>query len=131
MQEVDEPDKMEMNRLLLRLMRGINGQAFRGLGNKVLTGPFKGMIIPELTPWEEGNSGTKLLGCYEHELHSAVEEAIARKPEIIINIGCGDGYYAIVMARRCPDNLIIACDTSDQSLIAAQDYATQNGVLND
>ncbi len=124
-----EPDVVEMDRLLLRLMRGINGQVFRALGNRVLTGPFRGMMVAERTPhWDDGNSGTKLIGCYEHELHEDIETAIERKPKIIINIGCGEGFYAVGLAARCRDATSYALDTSPHARAMCANYAAMNGV---
>lgn len=126
---VDDSDPVVMNDLLLRLMRGVNGQAFSLLGDEVLTGPFKGMVVAERTPyWDDGNSGTKLLGCYEHELHGSVEHAISRRPRTIINVGCGEGYYAIGMARRCLEAEVIALDTEAEARSMCDDYARRNDV---
>src|SRR5215468_1756713 len=63
-----EPDAEETSRCLLRLMRGVNAQAFRTFGNKVFNGPFAGMEVPDYNPyWDDGNAGCKLFGSYEHE----------------------------------------------------------------
>src|SRR5215813_4226420 len=80
----------------------ITPKIFQKLGNRVLTGPFKGMIVTDQPNWDDGNSTLKLLGCYEHELWDAIELAITRKPSAVINIGCAEGYYAIGLARRLP-----------------------------
>lgn len=125
--EDNEPTAEEANDLLIRLMRGVSGQAFRMLGDKVRAGPFAGMIIPKRGPWDDGNSCTKLLGSYEHELHGAIDHAIWRNPSIIFNVGCAEGYYAIGLARlgRVP---VYGIDISEESLMMCQDYAERNGV---
>jgi SAM-dependent methyltransferase len=124
-----EPDVDEMLHLLLRVMRGVNGQAFRLFGDKVMSGPFVGMTIPERTPhWDDGNSGVKLAGTYEHELHEAIEHAIWRRPRVIINVGCAEGYYTIGLARLMQNAQIIAFDTSPASLDLCREYATRNKV---
>jgi SAM-dependent methyltransferase len=124
-----EPDAKEMNDLLLRVMRGVNGQAFRLFGSKVHTGPFAGMIIPERTPhWDDGNSGTKLFGTYEHELHAAIEYAVWRLPKIVVNVGCAEGYYAIGLARMLEAD-VYGFDICEESLLMCKDYAERNNVM--
>ncbi len=126
---VNDSDPIVMNDLLLRLMRGVNGQAFSLLGDKVLTGPFAGMVVAEGTPqWDDGNSGAKLFGSYEHELHGAIEHAISRRPEVVVNVGCGEGYYAVGLARRCPEAIIFAVDPSADARQMCSDYAKKNNV---
>ena len=121
-----EPDAQEMTELLLRVMDGVNAQAFRRYGNRVLTGPFTGMIIPERTPWADGNASTKLIGTYEHELHDVVETALWRRPEVVINVGCAEGYYAIGFARRGLE--VQALDISEDSLRVLEEFGELNGV---
>jgi len=123
----DEPDSQEMTAHMLRLMCGINGQAFRVFGNKVLTGPFAQMIVPSRAPWDDGNSGTKLMGVYEYELHNAIRYLEWRKPAVVINVGCAEGYYAIGLARllKVP---VYAFDSSEESLALCEEYAAKNDV---
>jgi len=129
MLQSQEPDTLEMNNLLLRLMKGVNGQAFRAVGDKVVAGPFAGMTIPQYSPfWDDGNSGTKLFGQYEFELHHDVELAIERRPEFIVNVGCGDGYYAVGLAGRCPEAGVVGIDVSQEALSLCADYARINQV---
>jgi hypothetical protein len=117
-----------MDRLLRKLMRGVNRQVFERLGDRILSGPFKGMLIPEVSFWEDGNASAKLFGCYEAELHEALECAIRRKPEVVVNVGCSDGYYAIGLARVLPGVKIVAFDVIPESREECQVYAQLNGV---
>ena len=127
--EDTEPDNEEMSKLILRVMRGVNGQAFRLFGNRVYGGPFAGMIIPErVQHWDDGNFGTKLLGCYEHELHDVIHHAVWRYPNVLIDVGCSEGYYAIGFARMHKDLRVHALDISDAALTLCSMYATINGV---
>lgn len=121
------PTPEEMNKGLLTLMRGVNAQAFQALGNKVLGGPFEGMQIPEQPPWDDGNASTKLLGCYEFELHPTIEKALSRHPRAIVNIGCAEGYYAIGLAMIAPAR-VFAFDLDLRSLAVCAEYARINGV---
>jgi hypothetical protein len=124
-----EPDPLEMSNLLLRVMRGVNGQAFRLFGNRVHVGPFAGMLIPERNAaWDDGNSGAKLLGTYEHELHGAIEHAAWRQPRTVINVGCAEGYYAVGFARLLPHAVVRAFDISEPVRRLCSEYADKNSV---
>lgn len=124
----NEPGSEEMSKDLLRIMRGINGQASRALGTQVHQGLFRGMHIPVQTGWDDGNFGAKLFGTYEHELQGAIAHAIWRRPEVVVNVGCAEGYYAIGLARLLPQAVIYAMDISDSSRALCEDYAEKNKV---
>jgi len=110
----------------LRLTRSLMKERTRELaeiiktasGMRVMGGPFAGLTLPEAMSW--GDLGAKLLGIYESELTSAVDQLVARKPSRVINVGCAEGYYAVGLARRLPHAEVIAYDTdpSAQSLSA-------------
>src|SRR5690348_12219164 len=74
-------------------------------GLTVTGGPFAGLTYPDAEPL---SLVPKLLGVYESELHAAVEEAIRARPEVIVNVGAADGYYAVGLKRRCPGATVIA-----------------------
>jgi len=91
--------------------RGLAGPAAdlaAALGTDVRRGPFIGMHYPR----RRGDivHVAKLLGAYECELHPAVERLIARRPTRVLNVGSGDGYYAVGLARRLPEAMIDAVD---------------------
>ena len=123
-----EPDSGEMNGLMTRLMVGVNGQAFRSLGNRVISGPFAGMVIPSVTPWSDGNFSVKLLGIYEFELHDSMVHAAWRQPRVVVNVGCAEGYYAVGLARMISSAEIFAFDVSGDSRNVCSKYAFENGV---
>jgi len=75
-------------------------------GCTVLQGPFKGMHYAEDS---QGSAYIpKLLGIYERELSSIIEEIISKTPKSIVDIGAAEGYYAIGLARRLPNTKIVA-----------------------
>jgi hypothetical protein len=113
---------------LAELMQPMDQGLFAHFGNKVLTGPFTGMQIPSKAVWNDGNTGHKLLGGYEHELHVSIEKAIAREPRTVVNVGSAEGYYAIGMARRLPNALVHAFDIDERSLALLDLYAKRNWV---
>src|SRR4051795_10844916 len=61
-------------------------------GLTVSGGPFAGLVYPDRTPI---SLVPKLLGIYERELHGAIEAAIRAQPDVIVNVGAADGYYAV------------------------------------
>jgi len=66
----------------------------------VIGGPFKGMKILNKGAWGDGHPAGKLLGLYEDELYPVVELAIASKPDMILNVGCAEGFYGLGLAMR-------------------------------
>jgi SAM-dependent methyltransferase len=119
-----------MDALLLELMRGVNEMFLKSMGNTVRHGPFKGMVIPppKEESWADGNFSTKVLGCYEFELHDAIAHAMSRNPKTVINVGCADGYYAIGLARLMPEVKVIAVDENVAAVNKCREYAERNGV---
>jgi hypothetical protein len=123
------PSPLEMNDYLKLIMRGVNAQIFSQIGNQIVQGPFKGMSINLDPAWEDGNFSTKLLGCYEFELHETIATAIERKPKTLINVGCADGYYSVGLAMLLPDVRVFAFDVDENSLRDCWYTANVNGVV--
>jgi hypothetical protein len=94
-------------------------------GLRVSGGPFAGLAYPDATAT---SLVPKLLGAYERELHAAIEQAIRDRPELIVNVGAADGYYAVGLARRCPHAAVHAfeADARQRELLART--AAANGV---
>ena len=95
-------------------------------GRRVLAGPFIGMDYVH----EAAGSAyiPKLLGCYEAEIHPFLEKALQRQHEIIVDIGCAEGYYAIGLALRCPRSRIFAFDLDASARQLCQQMSELNGV---
>jgi hypothetical protein len=118
---------INVDRELLRLMTEINHLAFKTFGDRVKTGPFTGMIVPECPPWNDGNASAKLFGTYECALHEVIEFAIERRPAVVINVGCAEGYYAIGLKLRMRDAAVYAFDKKLKSVQTLREYAKRNG----
>jgi hypothetical protein len=95
-------------------------------GVTVQTGPFQGMTLLETVV--EGCYIPKLLGCYEAELHPYIEAVAQRGYQRVVNIGAGDGYYAVGLARLMPSAEILAYDISPQARAACRTLVEINGV---
>jgi hypothetical protein len=75
-------------------------------GWRVLAGPFRGLrYVPEAVG---SVHAPKLLGTYEVELLAPVEALVALAPDVVVNIGAGEGYYAFGLARRLQKTRIVA-----------------------
>lgn len=77
-------------------------------GLTVLSGPFAGMTY---VPFAVDSSFVpRIVGSYESELHYILERIIEAGYREIVNIGCGEGYYAIGLALRLPGTRVHAFD---------------------
>lgn len=70
----------------------------------------------------------KLLGTYEKELWSEVEEAIARKPQLVVDIGAAEGDYTIGLGRRLPDARIVCFEAQESLHFLLRELAGLNDV---
>jgi len=95
-------------------------------GTVVMEGPLAGLdFLPQSA---EGCHIAKLLGCYEQPLLPFIEAAIQANYPTILNIGCAEGYYAVGMARRMPDTLVLAFDLNPKAQETCRALAEKNGV---
>jgi hypothetical protein len=62
-----------------------------------------------------GSPVLMLTGMYESMFHDALERAIARAPEAVVNVGCADGYYAVGLALRLPEAHVRAHDLASSA----------------
>jgi hypothetical protein len=94
-------------------------------GLTVSGGPFAGMVYPDQSAT---SLVPKLLGLYERELHGAIEEAIRAAPQVIVNVGAADGYYAVGLARRCPAAYVYAFEADPAQRELCRRTVELNGV---
>jgi hypothetical protein len=76
----------------------------------------------------EGATLPRLLGCYEAELHPALASLRQIAHDLIIDIGCAEGYYAVGLARFLPHCEVIGFDISEAARTACYVLAQTNGV---
>lgn len=93
----------------------------------VAGGPFKGMRYPT---WQSLGSAflPKLLGSYESELHPVLDVMLHRRYSTVVDIGCGEGYYAVGIALRLPEAQVYAFDTDSRARQLCARMAELNGV---
>ncbi len=70
----------------------------------------------------------KLLGTYEEELHPVWERMVDVQPEVVLDIGSAEGYYAVGLSRRLPDAHILAYDVDPVARTLCRDLAAANEV---
>ena len=109
--------------------RGLAGPAAtvaHACRDTIARGPFAGLEYPR----RRGDivHAAKLLGAYERELHEALERLIAGAPTRVVNIGSGDGYYVVGLARRLPRARVVAVDPDPLAQRACARTAARNGV---
>lgn len=106
----------------------VNRRVRDRLGEEVQTGPFAGVRYPDWGFERVELFSPKLIGCFERELHPAVERAIAAGPGLVVNIGAADGWYAIGLARRLPEARVLAFEAEESKHWLLDELATLNGV---
>ncbi len=95
-------------------------------GARVWSGPFAGMdYVREAT---EGALSPRLFGTYESELHPHLARIAAEGVDVVIDVGCAEGYYAVGLARMLPGAVIHARDTDPAAQARCADLAARNGV---
>ena len=78
----------------------------------VARGPFAGIKYSK-SRTDGTKNRTKILGTYETEIHPYIYDAIAKKPDTIINIGAGDGYYSVGFSSLFPNSKVIAYENAE------------------
>jgi SAM-dependent methyltransferase len=95
----------------------------------VSNGPFKGLRYP--SDQALGSAlFPKLLGSYESELHPSLNALLNRRYDAVVDVGCGEGYYAVGLALRLPRAEVYAFDTEPRVRELCQRMAEFNGVAN-
>ena len=92
---------------------------------QVISGPFRGLkyiTYPKLFSW------SMVLGTFELELHSLLERLCSNVYNLIVNVGAGEGYYAVGMALRCPTAQVVAFDSDAECRALILQMARKNSV---
>lgn len=92
----------------------------------VAGGPFSGLLLGTVT---SGSDIPKALGSYELEIHPWIEETLAVGHPHIVNVGAGEGYYAVGIARRLPQARVVAFELNEVAQNACQRNAEMNGCI--
>jgi hypothetical protein len=116
-------------RRVMSLIVPANREFARRHGLTVSDGPFAGMsYLPEEVA-TQGNLVSKLGGFYERELREAVQRwPDEPQPDVVVNVGCAEGYYAVGLALLLPQAQILAYDINLTLQDKCRRLAELNGV---
>lgn len=95
--------------------------------NTIMHGPFTGMKLLPKWSWGDGDHAAKLLGIYESELYDTAEKHFSSTVDIVVNIGCAEGFWGIGAAMRTSAPLILV-DIDENALSIAQENSNLNGI---
>jgi hypothetical protein len=96
-------------------------------GPKVLGGPFAGMVY--ITESAGSSFVPKLIGSYECELHGVLEKILASHYDVVVDVGCAEGFYAVGLSMRLVGTpKIYAFDINPKARKLCQTLARENGV---
>jgi hypothetical protein len=94
--------------------------------NTVLAGPFAGLKYVNVQKWSSVTP--LLLGTYEQELIPIISSWDDHPPELLVDVGCAEGYYAVGLAVRYPGLRVVAFDTDEDEQKLCQEMSQLNGV---
>jgi hypothetical protein len=97
-------------------------------GSTVTGGPLAGLEYPPDLLEEIDAPVAKVLGAYEPELHPMIEDALNQEPEVFVDIGAAEGYYAVGFALKSPNTRIHAFEIDGWSRSRLRRLAEINGV---
>lgn len=97
--------------------------------DRVVDGPFAGMLFT-WEAWDEHFTmpTPKFLGTYELELHSVVEAVCRLTPDLVIDVGAADGFYAVGFALRIPRAQVVAFEELAKGRALVERIALANHV---
>lgn len=125
--QVDIPELNEVLRLLGRWRSRLIANTFIARhGPRILGGPFEGMEY--VTVATEGALIPRLLGTYESELHPHLLAFAEAGLDIVVDVGCAEGYYAVGLARLLPQVTVHAHDIDPGAQATCAELAVRNGV---
>lgn len=104
----------------------MNCLMFQLTGGLVAQGPFAGMRY--LSSSVGSALAPKLVGSYEEEIQPWIEDSITKGYELVIDVGCAEGYYAVGMAIRMLNARVIAYDVSEVARRLCRELAHLNDV---
>ena len=108
-----------LNQLLPAALRPVDWATRRYLhesGGVVHSGPFRGLRYIKKA---HGSAlAPKIAGSYERELHPYLTRIVNLRPDVLIDIGAAEGYYAVgaAFANWCPH--IVAFETEAEARLA-------------
>jgi hypothetical protein len=100
-------------RRFLRRIGPVNDEFVRRCGLEVRRGPFAGMRYIAGQEHISGDLVAKLVGSYERQIYPWLAEWIAGDFDLVIDVGCAEGFYAVGLARAMPGVAMRAYDIDE------------------
>lgn len=127
----DEPTPQRLALALRHLAKWrahvLEGALVERSGDRVLSGPFRGMAYPVRS--SEGSRNARLVGSYEASLAPVIEGIVAGGYDRVVDVGCAEGYYAVGLALRMPAARVFARDSDARAQALCRQMAEANGVV--
>lgn len=120
-------DKARAHRFLRRIAP-VNEEYVRRYGLDVRRGPFAGLHYMSGQEHISGHLIPKLVGSYERQLQAWFQEWSTDAFDLVIDVGCAEGYYAVGLARAMPNVHVRAYDTYGPAREDCAELARANGV---
>lgn len=118
----------QLQNLTLQFRAQLLPKLYSDFDGLVQSGPFTGVkLLPDVC-WGDGDTASKLLGLYEDELHSYINRMVANEPDLVVNLGSAEGYYAVGMALRCSKSRVVAADIDARARDITAKTAAANSV---
>jgi len=92
----------------------------------VVAGPFRGLRY--VVSINRGTFTQKLLGTYEKELWSVIEEIVSRAYPLVVDVGAAEGFYVNGLAMRLPQARIVAFEAQTECHSRLLDIARSNNL---
>jgi precorrin-6B methylase 2 len=118
-------------RMYRRRIAPLREEYVRRYGLEVLRGPFAGLRYTPGLPAHDHVSHhliAKLVGNYEKQIYPWIEEWIASELDLVIDVGCAEGFYAVGLARAMPAVQVRAYDIYAQAREDCAELARANSV---
>ena len=92
-----------------------------------MSGPFAGL---DYTHKAAGSAlAPKLVGSYESELHPVWAQVLNNSYDLVVDIGCAEGYYAVGLAKHLPHQPhVVAFDMDFEARLLCRELSIKNGV---
>lgn len=100
--------------------------ALRAGNGEIMSGLFQGVRLRPIQSWG-ADLYSVFTGQYERELQPIVANALKRAYACYIDIGCANGLYAVGLAVKAPESVVIAYDLDPR----AREVTRMNAELND
>ncbi|HEX4124861.1 MAG TPA: hypothetical protein VHY37_09075, partial [Tepidisphaeraceae bacterium] len=111
-----------------RYRRTARAYAAAGDGNSTVSGgPFRGLRY--ISCAAGSTTMPKLLGTYELELHPAIASLLEIQPDLVVDVGSAEGYYAVGLAVRLPQAKVVCYDIDPFARYLLHRLCRRNGVL--